>query len=210
MRIVYRCHLKTHPTPSQVLSEVVSTSTLERDHEKHRSVSTFSSHTSSLNGRPAMCAEDSNVWRLDWSSTQTSRTSWIFGLPFATGTIQFETLDNQNNESELTEEFETIVEKVAHSPPTVRVKVVLPPWLSYKTLNIITWKSQIGWKQYLRVNNIFPASGPRDRRVTPFTRAMRAIVFGSLNQLRSQFENREVTPWDEDSEGYTLLLVGSV
>lgn len=210
MRIVNRFLLQNHPNQSQVLAEAVSTSTFEGEHTKHRSASTLSSPPSSLNRFPAMCAEDSNVWRLNWPSIQTPRTSWTFGLPFATGAIQFERLVIQQSNSDLSE-CKTTEEIVVHSPPAVRVKVVLPRWLSYKVLDMVTWKAQIGWKQHLRVKNIYPVLEFRDRCMwpTPFNRATDEICFGSLDQLRSQFENREITPWDEDSNGTTLLTVGA-
>lgn len=212
MRLMYRCLLKTHPNQSKVLAEAVSTSssTIEGDHTKQHSVSTLYSHTSSHNGCHSMCVDDSSVWGFDWSSIHTPRISWTLGLPFATGTIQFERFANQKGESELTEELKTKAETVAHSPPTVRVKVVLPPWLSYKALDMITWKSQIGWKQCLRVNNVFPSLKLIGRQPTPLDWARNTMYFGSLDQLRTQFGNREITPWDETSDGTTLLTVSAV
>lgn len=210
MRVVYRCLLQNHPNQSQVLAEAVSTSTSEGEYTKHRTVSTLSSHPSSHNGCSALCVKNSNVWSLDWSSTHTPRTPWTFGLSFAKGTIQFERLVTQHSHSDLSE-CETTDDTFVHSPPAIRVKIVPPRWLSYKALDMITWKAQIGWKQHLRVKNIFPVLDFRDRCMwpTPFDRAANEICFGSLDQLRSQFENREITPWDESSNGTTLLTVGA-
>lgn len=192
-----------------MLEQAVSTSTLEGDHTKHRSVATISPHTDSHNRCSSMCVEDASVWRLAWPSTQKPKTSWTLGLPCATGAIQFERLAIHDGNSKLSASCTTTEDTVACPPPVVRVKVVLPRWLSYKALDVIAWKAQIGWKQYLRVKNIFPAPNFEDGWSTPFNVARRVIYSGSLNELRSQFENRELTPWDEDSSGKTLLTVGT-
>ncbi|KAG6364222.1 hypothetical protein INS49_005820 [Diaporthe citri] len=198
------CLLKTHPNQLQMPGQAVGLSTFE-DHTEHHSAVTRTSHTSSHKDCSSICVEDSSVWRLAWSNTHTPKTSWTFGLPFATGAIQFERLAIQDTHSELRKECVTTEDTAAWSSPTVRVKVVLPQWLSYKTLDIIAWKAQIGWKQYLRVRNIFPSDKSMNGPGTAFNRAATTIASGSLNQLRSQFEGRELTPWDEDSRGTTLL-----
>lgn len=149
------------------------------------------------------------MWRLAWSNTCTPKTSWTLGLPFATGAIQFERLASEDTSSALRKECVTLEDTAACSSPIVRVKVVLPRWLSYKTVDMIAWKAQIGWKQNLRVRNIFPSTKWMSGQGTPFDRAATAIASRSLKQLRSQFENRELTPWDEDSRGKTLLTVGT-
>lgn len=197
--------------------QAVSISTFD-DHTEHHSVIACASNTRSHKSCPSICVEDSSVWSLAWSSTHKHTTSWTLGLPFATGTIHFESLAIQDTHSELSKEcMVTTSDTVACSSPTVRVKVVLPQWLSYKALDMIAWKAQIGWKQYLRVRNIFPAGrsmhnpagNSPHKQGTPFDRAMIAIASESLDQLRSQFEKREITPWDENSRGETLLMVGT-
>ncbi|KAI7775444.1 hypothetical protein LA080_006821 [Diaporthe eres] len=150
------CFLRTRPNQPQMPQQAVSLSTIE-GHTKHHSVVTRTSHTKTHRGCSSICVEDSSVWSLAWSSTHKHTTSWTFGLPFATGTIHFESLAIQDTHSELSKERITTSDTVACSSPTVRVKVVLPQWLSYKALDMIAWKAQIGWKQYLRVRNIFPA-----------------------------------------------------
>lgn len=206
MRIAHRCLLQTNPNRSQMLEQAVRTSTFE-EHTEHHSVVTRTSHTRSHKSCSSICAEDSSVWHLARSNTNTPKTSWTFGLPFATGTIQFERLVIQDTHSELRKGCVTTEDTAACSSPTVRVKVVLPQWLSYKSLDMIAWKAQIGWKQYLRVRNIFPSDQWMHSWGTAFDRAAITIGYGSLNQLRSQFENRELTPWDENSHGTTLLTV---
>lgn len=209
MRFVYRYLLKTRPNQPQMPEQAVSISTFE-DHTENHSVVKSTSHTSSHKACSSICVEDLSVWRLAWSNTHTPKTSWTFGLPSATGTIQFEKIANQGTRSELSKEYAITEDTAASSPPTVRVKVVLPQWLSYKALDMIAWKAQIGWKQSLRVKNIFPARNSRRHQVTPFDSAWHTISSGrSLDQLRSQFQNRELTPWDENSDGKTLLMVGT-
>lgn len=201
-----------------MLEQAGSLSTF-KDHTEHHSVVTPTSHTSSHKGCSSICIEDSSVWRHAWSDTHTPKTSWTFGLPSATGTIQFEKLAIQDTPSELRREYVTAEDTAACSSPTVRVKVVLPQWLSYKAVDMIAWKAQIGWKQHLRVRNIFPIGNFKHKwirhyqiehnQLTAFERAAKTIASGTLSQLRSHFENRELTPWDEDSCGETLLTVGT-
>lgn len=171
-------------------------------------------HFASNNSGCPANGEDSKVWSLALSTSKTSKTCWTFGIPFATGIIEFERLFNFDDPSELRKKSSTKEHTAAIPLPTMRVKVALPRWLSYKTLDIINYKAQIGWKQYLRVRNIFPDSYEVEGglyQITPFHRACDTIVqSGSLNELRTQFENRDLTPWDENSRGVTLLTVGKV
>lgn len=192
-----------------MLEQAVSLSTF-KDHTDQHSVVTRTSHTNGHKRCSSICVDDSTVWHLAWSNTHTPKTTWTFGLPSATGTIQFERLAIQETHSELREGCATAEDTAACSSPTVRVKVALPHWLSYKALDVIAWKAQIGWKQYLRVRNIFPQINVVKSRGTAFDWAITTIHSGDLNQLRSQFENREITPWDEDSRGTTLLTVGAI
>lgn len=149
------------------------------------------------------------MWRLACSSTNTTQTSWKFGLARATGIIQLERLIVQDTDSQPTEEGAITEDGVTYSLPTIRIKVVPPQWLSYKAFDIMAWKAQIGWRQHLRVRNVFPASRELHGKTTPFGLASNIISLGSLGQLRSQLENQELTPWDEDSDGKTLLSVSS-
>lgn len=209
MRLVHRYLLKDHPNQSQGPAEAVSASTLERDYTKHSSASSLSSHTNSHNGYSSMYVEDSSVWRLACSSTNATQTSWKFGLARATGIIQVERLIVRDTDSQLNAEGAIAEDGVTYSLPTIRIKVVPPRWLSYKAFDIMAWKARIGWRQHLRVRNVFPASRELHGETTPFGRASNIISSGSLSQLRSQLENQELTPWDEDSDGKTLLSVSS-
>lgn len=157
-----------------------------------------------------MCVDDSSVWSLDWSSTHEPRTSWKFGLPFSTGTIQFEKIVAHVILSEFSQDSAHMEGTVARSLPLIRVKTILPQWLSYKAFDIVAWKAQVGWKQCLRVRNVFPASEDVHGEMTPFCRARRGMFSGSLKQLRLQLENRELTLFDEDSNGRNLLSVSAI
>lgn len=188
--------------------QAVRTSTFE-EYAEHHSVVTRTSHTISHKSCSSICVEDSSVWRLACSNTHTPKTSWTFGLSFATGIIQFERLAIQDTNSELREECVATEDTAACSSHTVRVRIALPRWLSCKVLEVVACRARMGWKQYLRVRNIFD---PRDgsSRNKPLYTARAHINRGSLNGLRSQFEKRELTPWDETIRGCTLLNVGII
>lgn len=126
------------------------------------------------------------------------------------GNIQFERLINSETCSERSEGCAMTADTLANCSPAVRVQIALPQWLSCKVLEVIACKAQIGWKQYLRVRNVFPTKyemTPTKYERTPFAIACFNIGSGSLNKLRIQLENRELTPWDENTKGYTLILV---
>lgn len=155
-----------------------------------------------------MCVEESSMWSLAWSSINASKTSWTFGLPFATGIIEFETLINKRICSKASKDYDIAEDTGAARFPTRRVKIALPHWLSCKVLEVMACQAQVGWKQYLRVRNIFP-DPYRNPLSKPFMTAMMNIRSGNFNQLRSQFQTRVLTPWDEDTGGNTLLTVGA-
>lgn len=155
-----------------------------------------------------MCAEDSRMWLLAWPSTYKSTASWAFGLPSITDTIQPERVIIQSHHCELSKARRTTGDAVECSLPAVRVRITLPQWISYKALETIACRAQIGWKQYLRVRNIFPKQDFHSSE-TPFSVACTNIFLGYRDELKSQIENRELTPWDEDSSGTTLLTVGA-
>lgn len=174
-------------------------------------ITKFGQFASNNNTFPAMNVEDLMVWRLASSTTKKSKACWTFGISFVTGIIEFEKLVDREDSSELTTKSFAKDGTAAIPSPTMRVKVALPRWLSHKTLDVIAYKAQIGWMQYLRVRSICPAPVVAGKlyEITPYIRACHGIALsGSLNQLRAQFDNRDLTPWDEDSMGTTLLTVG--
>lgn len=59
----------------------------------------------------------------------------------------------------------------------------------------------------LRVRNIFPGVPGLFR--TPFIDASAYLADGHLDQLRSLFESRKLTPWDEEGDGNTLFAVSA-
>lgn len=206
MRLIYRCLLETHSKQSQMIQQAVSTSAFGGGHTAQHSVVTCTTQTSIHNGCSSMCAEDSSLWPFGQSSPHTTQTPWTFGLPFATGTIQFESLNIQESHSKLSQGKVRIQDAVVCSLPAIRVKIAPPRWLSCKVLEVIACRAQMGWKQHLRVRNVSNVwdGCPRNK---PFETAIHNISRGDLNQLRSQFENGELTPWDETSRGMTLLMV---
>lgn len=207
MRLIYSCLMETHSKQSQMLRQAVSTSTFGGKQTAQHSVVTCTAQTSIHNSCSSLCVEDLSLWRLVQSRPHTTQTPWTFGLPFATGTIQFESLIIQGVHSKLSQGEALIQDAVICSLPAVRVKVAPPRWLSCKVLEVIACRAQMGWQNHLRMRNIFNLGDdyPRSR---PFMFAILHISRGDLNQLRSQFEDGELTPWDETSQGMTLLMVG--
>lgn len=108
------------------------------------------------------------------------RKSWTLGLPLAMGTIQFERIISQESHCASRLNPRDTEEAFTCSSPTIRARISLPQWLSYKTFEILAFRAQIGWKQYLRVRNVFP-----DSLGTSFTHALRNISHGKLNDLKS-------------------------
>lgn len=209
--VCLRCPLKTHPSPPRMPEKAIGTFSSDENGVQPVAVTKFRQVDSKSNDFPALNFEDSMVWRLALSTSKNSKTCWTFGVPLVTGIIEFEKFVDHEDSSELRTKRFTKKDPAAISLPTMRVKVAFPRWLSYKTLDIIAHKAHVGWKQYLRLRNVFPSRYEVSKRLyqkSPFQRACDAIKrSGSLNQLRAQFENRDLTPWDEDSIGDTLLMV---
>ncbi|KAL1848317.1 hypothetical protein Daus18300_013643 [Diaporthe australafricana] len=148
--------------------------------------------------------KDANVWGRVWSSDEEPRTSWTLGLPLTTGTIQFERVIYQGANYKARSKRTITTEAAAYSLSTIRASIALPKWLSHKVLEIIALSAQIGWKQYLRVRNIFPEF--ESTIYTIFALALGMTQQGHLDGLKSLFASRKLTPWDEDIGGMTFMI----
>lgn len=144
MRLIYSCLLETHSKQPQILQQAVSTSTFGGGQTAQHSFVTCTTQTSTENGCSSLCVEDSSLWRLAQSRTHTTQTPWTFGLPFATGTVEFQSLIIQKTHSKLSKNETLIRDAVLCSLPAVRVKIAPPRWLSCKVLEVIACRAQMG------------------------------------------------------------------
>ncbi|KAK2604111.1 hypothetical protein N8I77_007068 [Diaporthe amygdali] len=155
---------------------------------------------------PKPCVDDSKVWDFERLSSETPVMSWTIGLSSITGIVQLERFLARDTHYDSTGKRDSTGRVAQTSRYTTRVQLALPHWLSYKVLELVASRAQLGWKQYLRVRSIFPeAEFSKARGQTAFSVACRYVRNGNLDRLTSLFESRELTPWDEDTGGETLL-----
>lgn len=199
--------LKTHFSQSQKPMGPMSTTTLGTNCNEvlpteSRGVQPHIYHGS------AITSQDSKMWYLVRPIKTVPRWAWTFGFPFITGTIHFESHCSQDQYHFYPIHDSSTPEDDHESDnPTVWATFALPQWLSYRVLEVVAQRSRIGWRQYIRVRNIFPRLD--DTPGTPFHLACEHIALGELQDLKRKLDEREVTPWDEDGRGETMWIVSS-
>lgn len=207
MLTMFRSFLKTRFSHAKEPDDTVSEATLETGFAEprwteERKEKPFSQKRTSIN------PEDTKMWCLARSIDSTPRVARVFGLPSLTGAIQFERNKLRSGDHECSKKnCEDAKCPNASLSPTIWARFALPRWLSYRVLEVVAQQARIGWKQYIRVRNVFPRLGVKSR--TPFQKACESIAYGQLQSLREMVDKREVTPWDEDGRGETIWAVSS-
>lgn len=144
------------------------------------------------------------------AESQEPKSTWGFGFACITGSLQLElyqfssakTCDTGSASENNSPDDETADQSLL-GVPKARIKVRLPTWWSSKVIEALVYRSQVGWSQLLRTRNILTYSDERHMR------ALRNIEDGDLGSLVKQFDQRQLSPWDEFSTGWSLLSVGT-
>lgn len=202
----FRSFLKTHFSPAQEPDSSVTVARLRMGCIESRWTARRENHPFIHNG-PSICLEDSEIGRIFGSINSTPRVARTFGLQCLTGTIQFGTEELRDRDYRSSGPDCACTCPDGNLALNMWVRLALPRWLSYRVLEIIAQKARIGWKQYIRVRNVFPSLGAECR--TPFFEACKNIAYGQLQSLKAMVDKREVTPWDEDGRGETMWAVSS-
>lgn len=138
----------------------------------------------------------------------TPRSAWTFAMPLLTGTIHFLSNSVQVRYHEYSKSSCMRTDcPNASGFTTAWARFSLPRWLSCRVLEVVAHRSRIGWKQYIRVRNIFPRLD-HDASI-PYHGACEDIAYGQFQSLKAKVDRREVTPWDEDGRGETMWAVSS-
>lgn len=142
-----------------------------------------------------------------YDEDQETKSSWGLGFTCITGALElgFYQPPPASN-SNYTSRIEPPKDKTARQPssevPKVKITVRLPTWWSSRVIEAFVYRSQCGWSQRLRTRNILANSDNR------YGAARYNIENGDLAALTKQFDQRQLTPWDENEFGWNLILVG--
>ncbi|KAG8165490.1 hypothetical protein KVR01_004042 [Diaporthe batatas] len=156
-------------------------------------------------GGSTIVLKDSNMWSLMQTVDRRPRWTWTVGVPFVTGTLHFESNDCPDRDHDCSGPDCTVTQRRNENIfRDIRVRFKFPRWMSNKMLEVISCRSRIGWKQYIRMRNVFPRLD--NTPDSPFYLACEDIFFDDIQLLRARIENREVTPWDEDERGEMMWV----
>lgn len=138
---------------------------------------------------------------------QETNSSWGLGFTYITGTLELEFYQSPPaSNSSYTSRIQPPKDKKGRQPSSevlkAKITVRLPTWWSSRVIEAFVYRSQCGWSQRLRTRNILAGSDQR------YKTAMYNIAKGDLAALTKQFDQRQLTPWDENEFGWNLILVG--
>lgn len=134
--------------------------------------------------------------------------SWDVGLAWITGAFQLDIYETDPacDAKDLTS-GNTLKDEGADRPlfkkPKARVTVTLPRWWSNRVIEALVYKSHVGWSQVLRTRNILAYSYKLQCSVRQNIRR------GDLEALVKQFDQKQLTPWDELAYGWNLFAVSA-
>lgn len=138
---------------------------------------------------------------------QETKSSWGLGFTYITGALELEIYQSPSaSNSSYTSRIDPPEDKEARQPSSevskAKITIKFPTWWSSRVIEAFVYRSQCGWLQRLRTRNILANSDDR------FETARQNIENGDLAALAKQFDQRQLTPWDEKDSGWNLILVG--
>lgn len=143
-----------------------------------------------------------------FAQSQAPDSRWGFGFACITGAFQLEfyqsTFSNVGGAARLRHNRVSNKKKSDDSMlevPKARIKISLPTWCSSKIIETLVYRTQVGWSQLLRTRSIIDNS--RDC----YSKVARNIQNDDLDALKKQFDQRQVTPWDELGCGWNFFSV---
>jgi hypothetical protein len=123
-------------------------------------------------------------------------TKFKFGLANWTGTIEVCVAETAGDKATRIRKSQEQSEQ-----PFLAVKIRMPTWLCYRTLQSTIHQCQSGWMHYFRIRTVYPWDSPRWRLLASLTKR------DDVLSLQRELQGAEWSPEDCDEYGTDLIWV---